>query len=96
MPPKFSESTNLQWDRHSDGKWRAHTLRELHRHQAFPVLDGPRGQGWMSGYVQGQYNLNGVFAFAETSGILLYFRQKKKYFLFVCYIFAKKKKIKKI
>jgi hypothetical protein len=33
-------------------------------------MDGPRGRGWISGYVQGQFNSDGVFAFVETVGRL--------------------------
>lgn len=54
LPPKHGEDHRL--------------LRERHAHERFPMMDGPRGVGWMSPYVSGQVDSQGRLAFAETGG----------------------------
>ena len=43
-------------------------LRVQHAHERFPMMDGPRGVGWMSPYVSGQVDSKGRLAFAEAGG----------------------------
>jgi len=43
-------------------------LRVMSGHERFPMMDGPRGVGWMSPYVSGQVDSQGRLAFAETGG----------------------------
>lgn len=43
-------------------------LRVTDKHERFPMMDGPRGIGWMSPYVGGQIDSQGRFAFAEAGG----------------------------
>lgn len=43
-------------------------LRVTHKHERFPMKDGPRGIGWMSPYIGGQIDSQGRLAFAEVGG----------------------------
>lgn len=42
-------------------------MRETN-HSRLPVQDGPRGVGWMSGYVSGKVDNDGRLVFAELAG----------------------------
>lgn len=54
LPPKHDEDHRF--------------LRVDGKHERFPMMDGPRGVGWMSPYISGQVDSQGRLAFAETGG----------------------------